>query len=306
MVRATLPKLIYHLTFRGFYSEITNMINGYLYAIDKKYPFVLYSKDWIAAYDKGWQDYFMPYCEEESDKRLSYATILPRNRFHHARLNSLDQKLTLAKKRLLHKPYYAQDLFYRFRDQAFIAKQFNIPAHNIDGDIFCAYRAILKEIWRYNTEIDQYINQKVKTLAIPRSFIALHIRRGDKVFGERKEAKLIDVHQYFDQALALVPEAETFFIATDDFTVIEECRRLYRYFNIVTLCGPNEAGHSEASFAVLSAKQRRQATLDLLVDSEVMKRADIFVGSFSSNVGRAMCLFREEHTYSLDERWFPL
>ena len=57
-------KLVFQLTDRGFASEINNMLSAILYCLLHDLEFILYSRSWNAFYEKGWQDYFLPFCKE--------------------------------------------------------------------------------------------------------------------------------------------------------------------------------------------------------------------------------------------------
>lgn len=48
----------------GFYSEINNMIFAMLYCLDNKIKFKITSLDANFSNAKGWQEYFIPFCEE--------------------------------------------------------------------------------------------------------------------------------------------------------------------------------------------------------------------------------------------------
>ena len=114
-------------------------------------------------------------------------------------------------------------------------------------------------------------------------------------------AQQIKVNNY-----QVAPDVSNCFIATDDYGVIEEAKSEYPNFNIFTLAKPDNRGHVEAKFNAMTADARRNATLDFLVESEIMRKADYFIGTFSSNVGRMMALLRDDHTYSVDIEWHPL
>ncbi|MEQ8580130.1 MAG: hypothetical protein RIC30_06160 [Marinoscillum sp.] len=297
--------LIYHLTFRGFYSEINNLILGYLFALDQGHPFKLYSKDWISAYDRGWQDYFVPFCEETDDEHLAHPTILPHDPFTHWRLNLVYHRLKILKKKILRQPFFAQDLYYDFRETSFLSKNFNLPQYDLTGDIFSVSRGLMKQILTFNPATKQYLDEGLKLAKLPKQYIAMHIRRGDKVSGKKWEANRIDIRDYFEMAIKARPALKDVFIATDDFAVIRESRLLYPEFTIHTLCSEEKAGHDEATFAQMTPMLRKKETLAFLLESEIMKMADIFIGTYSSNVGKAMALLRDQNTYSVDLQWSP-
>ncbi len=297
--------LVYHLTFRGFYSEINNLVLGYLFALDKGYHFKLYSKDWVSAYDRGWQDYFIPFCEETVDEQLAHHTILPQDPFNHWRFNLIYHRIRILKKKLLRQPLFAQDLYYDFREPDFLSKNFDLHDNQLSGDIFRVSRVLIRQILVFNTATRESLQQGLRQANLPAHFVAIHIRRGDKVYGKKWEAKRIEIREYFEMSIKKCPNIKDIFVATDDFSVIRECRQLYPEYTIHTLCSEEKAGHDEASFAQMTPLQRKKETLAFLLESEIMKMADVFIGTYSSNVGKAMALLRDKDTYSVDIHWSP-
>ena len=62
-------KLVYRLgSEAGFFSEYNNMILGMLYCLKYKIRFELYSKDANFGYKNGWEDYFLPFCEDNLNR----------------------------------------------------------------------------------------------------------------------------------------------------------------------------------------------------------------------------------------------
>ena len=59
------PILVYHVGIdAGFFSEFNDLIFMILYCLEHKIQFKLYSDDANFGIEKGWQDYFEPFCEE--------------------------------------------------------------------------------------------------------------------------------------------------------------------------------------------------------------------------------------------------
>ena len=55
--------LVYHIGIdAGFFTEYTYMIHAMLYCLTHQIQFKLYSSDANFKYDKGWTDYFQPFC----------------------------------------------------------------------------------------------------------------------------------------------------------------------------------------------------------------------------------------------------
>lgn len=63
------PILVYHVGIdAGFFSEFNDLIFMILYCLEHKIQFKLYSDDANFGIEKGWQDYFEPFCEEVHER----------------------------------------------------------------------------------------------------------------------------------------------------------------------------------------------------------------------------------------------
>ena len=66
------PILVYHVGIdAGFFSEFNDLIFMILYCLEHKIQFKLYSDDANFGIEKGWQDYFEPFCEEVHEQAPS-------------------------------------------------------------------------------------------------------------------------------------------------------------------------------------------------------------------------------------------
>jgi hypothetical protein len=80
----------------------------------------------------------------------------------------------------------------------------------------------------------------------------------------------------------------TGFVATDDYTVIEELREKFTTWSIYTLTANNERGYSQDAQARKSKPQVRSEMIRLFAETEILAKAEIFFGTFSSNVSLYM------------------
>jgi hypothetical protein len=167
-------KLIFHLgMYHGFYAEYVNMILAMLYCLDNKIKFVLYSKDANFGYEKGWTDFFLPFCEEVDDEF---------NRKYNSGAADYKKKFNphIIKYHLLNKDTFLTfELRQYFRNKTFERKQFYIPELEINGGLWDACHVLVKLTWRYNEVTQNTINQLISSLSLPESYIGFHIRSGD-------------------------------------------------------------------------------------------------------------------------------
>ncbi|CAM9441349.1 unnamed protein product [Ectocarpus sp. 13 AM-2016] len=178
-------------------------------------------------------------------------------------------------------------------------------------------------------------------------YIGLHIRRGDKLLAH--EADLTPAEDYLTVAVSallrrneectgaqqlLLDECKTvtpllpkhikgLYVASDDGLVVQEIRELSPMFlpnvaaeNVVYMSDGKVNGMDHTfslgfpSGACLNAfTQDYSAMIYLLHDIDVLTNADIFVGTFSSNLGRFITTLRGESKGSFgaepDKRWRP-
>jgi hypothetical protein len=123
----------------GLYSEINHMFLAILFCLKNKVKFILSSRDNNFAYEKGWEDYFLPFCEE------SYSTI-------HLKYNARSYQIrptipNIIKTKIIRKAlkvdYLTQDIWNFIRDAKFQNETFDIPQLEISGNLVNALQSRL-------------------------------------------------------------------------------------------------------------------------------------------------------------------
>jgi Alpha-(1,6)-fucosyltransferase N- and catalytic domains len=285
------------LTGRGFCSEITTTLLARLYCLDKNINFALCSKYWNAAHHQGWEDYFVPFCEEISTRELNISYLFS--------CGGLRETAARAKKKLLltlqtrRHVLLNYDVWSDIWNHAFVERTFRVPAHSIDGDCFTACQAILDKTWRFNAQTTKFVASRRESLGLAnRAYFTVHVRRGDK----SSEAKPINVCDYMRKAEdANRGQLQKCFVMTDDYDVVSELRRDYVHLEFVSLCLPSARGHAQTAFNSQPPEVRRDETLRLLSELAIAADGAFFVGTFSSNIGRFVALLRgRESTFGVD------
>lgn len=258
----------------GFFSEINHMFMAVLYCLQHKIKFVLSSKNNNFSYQKGWEDYFLPFCEE------SYADIhLKHNvRSHQGKVSVVNIiKLKLIRKSIRIN-YFTQDIWPYIKDTKFHNEIFNIPSLEIEGDFLNAMHILAKHIWRYQPEIDKIIQQKLNSLSLPPSYVGVHIRSGDI------EKKNYAISSYMELVKSLSINKDVF-VATDNYSSISQIQKQFNDYRIYTFCEKTETGFSEGAYNNQSKESKKETLINLLTDTEGLYRSATFVGTLSSNVG---------------------
>ncbi|KAF5294266.1 hypothetical protein FQR65_LT10852 [Abscondita terminalis] len=143
---------------------------------------------------------------------------------------------------------------------------------------------ILNYIWKPQIITLSHIKQNTEHIKLENPYVAVHIRRTDKV---RSEAKFYSVREYMakvdeyyneaiDSSNATMPRV---YIATDDVNVITEAKTKYPHYEIMH--NPNVPNISEPDY--LHSKDN---IFDLILDVHILSHSKFLVCTFSSNICR--------------------
>eukprot|EP00903_Cladosiphon_okamuranus_P007639 g7408.t1 len=155
-------------------------------------------------------------------------------------------------------------------------------------------------------------------------FLALHIRRGDKV--RLGEAEKHDCTEYLDAAVAYldgnhsqlrVTDIRGIWVASDEAGVVDRIKEIAQSYlpnvqksAIVWASGGVEGGPKINRTATRTDKETYGGFVYTLADLHQCTKADVFVGTFSSNMGRLLVLLREsiglkprDSAISVDRSW---
>lgn len=170
--------------------------------------------------------------------------------------------------------HYSQELFYKP----------DFPLHE--------YVTAIHEIFILKPELISRVNSIVATL--PSDFIAVFVRRGDKLIQEAKYIPMEDILKYIPHS-----ETSTFFIQTDDYTVIEESKKSLPKARIISTISSSKRGSFHNTQR--SRQQIREETEEMLVGLSVCLRSSSCWSDDTSNVGRFLKLSNPKvHIYPED------
>ncbi len=260
----------------GLFSEINHMFLAILYCLKHNIKFVLSSANSNFSYEKGWVDYFLPFCEE-SDSKLHLKYNARSYQVKPTIPNIIKTKLV---RKLLGVDFLTQDVWNFIRDAKFHSETFNFPELDISGNLVSALQIVVNHIWNFQPIIQREIDNRINTLNLPANYIGVHLRSGDKV----SEAKISSANTYINY-IKNVTELKELFVLTDDYKNIKDIKQSSPEYNTYTFCEENEQGFSEGAYNKLNKEDKKKITLKLLIDTEVLYKSTIFVGTFSSNVG---------------------
>lgn len=111
-------EFVYHLGCEaGFFSEYNNMVLAMLYCAKHHIRFALYSSDANFSYEKGWVDYFEPFCPERGNLLHHWFNRRPNPRFKNAAFRGIDAGLTLLFRKWNPRRLTTADLWDAIRSQ---------------------------------------------------------------------------------------------------------------------------------------------------------------------------------------------
>jgi len=262
----------------GFFSEYNNMIFTLHYSLVNNIEFLLNSNSANFSFNRGWEDYFMPFANGSK-------FIL--NKYYNIRLAPpvvvrFRDKIGYSIFRFFLKLNNIDFVTWQILPEALKQKtdiNYSIPGLGLNGTLFENCRKLSELIWQFRQDIKTEIEKIEASFSIPVPYIGFHIRRGDK----KKETNLVPIVNYFREAEKFT-SIRSGFVATDDYTVIEELTQKFPSWTIYTLSTNIERGYSQNVQARKPKLQIRSEMIRLFAEIELLAKAEYFFGTFSSNV----------------------
>jgi uncharacterized membrane protein len=126
--------------------------------------------------------------------------------------------------------------------------------------------------------------------------VGLHIRRGDKCM----EIGGSSINSYIKKAEQL-SDIRTAFVSTDDYTVYDELVKRFPNWIFFTLCNENAHGYYQNEFVKSNVNIKKRNFIEFFASIEILCTSEVFIGTFSSNVGMFIDLRRKSvDSYSVD------
>ncbi len=270
---------------RGYFAEITFVAKAMLYATAHDYKLVLDSSEFLHRYDKGWEDYFLPFCENYDREIHGEPAMTARFGDASASRESRGEGLKNFRAIL---DFFQRNVEigpYRFQRQ------------------FDTLRALGNAILRFSVRAEREIGALVASLGLPEQYAAVHVRRGDKV-GDEDIFYAADLYM---EELSSLETVDTLFIMSDDYTAVQEVQQWLGVrrpdVRSVTLCTPKHAGfdiwklragenffaHRAGDSQPLEFREFMFAeTVQLLAEAHIASRSVQFISSAKSNIFRAV------------------
>jgi hypothetical protein len=283
-------EIVYHLGIdAGFFTEYTYMLNAMLYCLNHRIKFRLYSADANFGVKDGWQDFFMPFCDKDTNplhhKYNRHAIPSLKKLFEY---NSEKDKIGLTKWKLKvsmlkrlghikclityhHRVLLNQDIQFQ------ITKRYPVPEMELNGDYLKGFRKMVDLTWHLNSEVEEASRALIESLHLPKDYVGCQLRGGDKI----TEVSLTSPDALVD-TLRCLPNHENVFVLTDDYRLFEHLQSHYSDIHWYTLCSPEEHGYINKSFTSTAPEQKRKQMIRFLTSMQLLIGATHFVGSITT------------------------
>jgi hypothetical protein len=256
----------------GFYSELNNMVLAMMWCLENKVQFVLCSKGGkIFTKNRGWQDFFLPFCDEVDDKvNLKY------NWRPWVRKLTPRQKLKVLWYKLTHRVhYFTQDVFW-------IGFKYCLELDRVGNQV----AQLFEMAYRFSPEAEQKINRIISSVPLPERYAAIQIRGGDKI-QETEPISIADSMRILKEATDL----KDVFVLTDDFLLLSQLKNNFPNYNFLSLCGESEHGYFMYKMRELSKEENYEQHIKLLASMEIIRNAEVAVMPIKANPGLFMRMF---------------
>lgn len=299
-------KIIYSLSTRGMYSELFNLCLAIVYAHHHQIRLKLNTWLWNSRIKKGWEDYFEPTLDCSNNPFPAQDKVYTNEKPWIGKIYYKPKEFfTFYYRQILNclykflQPHHllTKEIFGKMRSEAFI---YDILGNNA----FCLMASTFKQMYILNSNTKKHLKQRINDLDLPMDYIGVHIRRGDKITS--KEMQEIRLDQYVNTIIKYKDISSNVYIATDDTSIINDTReKLCPYgFTIFYNSLNQSTGFVEAAFNNSSKLARREETLNVLLDMEVLIHSKFFIGTYTSNLSRVVPFFLGlDHCVSLDNDW---
>ena len=192
-----------------------------------------------------------------------------------------------------------------------------ISRHRLHIDHKGALSVMAKYLWSHMTPWLRRDVDLVKNKFQKSPYLGMHIRRGDKLI---HEAKKVETEDYMEAVVDYIKIKEYnsltvdkimgIWVASDDITVVNEVRNITSmYFPSVERQDVVKEESPEIKIPTHTDNMDYWSFVYIIADIEKLVESDIFVGTFSSNIGRLVAIIRDgigkstDSSISMDERW---
>ncbi len=268
-------KIIFHVgTGAGFYSEINGMLTAMLYCYVHRIKFILYADDANFAGGNGWNEFFMPFCQQSHDRLNHRYNMRSRYEGENIPFYSLGR---LALKLRNGVNYLTDDIFGKaclgnYSRETTAAKW---QEFHIDGDINKEFVKLRSVALHYNRKTFAEIKEMIEKLKLPAHYYSVQFRGGDKTL---EVTNPMDVDYVIERIKNLDIKIDNIFIFSDDYYYVDEIKRKCPEWNVYTLTRQSEHGYINSDFNKCNKFSKRREMIKLFAMTEICLHSDIHFG----------------------------
>jgi len=279
---------------QGVFSEINNMIFAMLYCLEHKIQFVLTSTNANFAPEKGWEEFFLPFCNQVDNKFHAKKYNI---RFKDDMRKSIRRKLISNLYKKIYRVKLTQDIFDEVYP-AYADKQINISELNLQGNTYDVIKPFAELAWRFNPETRAEIDEVIKNFNLPEKYAAMQMRRGDKVTIFKTTTANPD--EYMAE-LKKITDIRDVLLLCDEYDDVKHLVDNYKDYKFYTICQPNEHGYSNDDFQKQDWDKKRKRTIELFATVDAMLRAELFLGTDIANPYLFIKMFMDKNKFYVME-----
>jgi len=171
--------------------------------------------------------------------------------------------------------------FFMMDDLGALPDRLVVPELGVDAEYWQASALLASLVWVYRPDVEKEVLGMASDWDLPKSYLAVHVRRGDK----NTESRYTNLDAYVAAIDRARPQACAVVVASDDASAAAELARLLpSRFRVTTCSDEGTRGYGRKEFNGLPPSERFRQVKRFLAEFEVLRRGEIFVGSTGSNV----------------------
>ena len=293
-------RMIFHVGFGGgLYSELNSMMEFMLFCYQHHIRFELYADD--ANFSKpggnGWEELFEPFCPISHDPLNQKANYRPTDYLSQIRPHRLWTRGHYYPRKLKRNTgadYLTQDIWCMCISDAFKKSRIKWELFGMDGVCETEFAKLSSVAICPKPEIRQKMDALIAGLHLPKHYISMQVRGGDKYL---EYDKLVEADAFIEKVETLGLSHMPLFIFTDDYRNVTYLREKRPEWKLMTLTGEDERGYYNNEFNKQDWEFRKANLIKLLAIIEVCVKADLHIGSNQSCVDMYLRSGKGEQNY---------
>ncbi len=160
------------------------------------------------------------------------------------------------------------------------------------------FNKVFNKFWILNDNILEYIKKTCKEIKLPKKYIGIHVRMGDKIGNYDKDYRrsvreanfplLSKIEKRIKNILKKDKNIKTIFVATDDYKAVKMIKKIFKSIdiNILTFATEKRNGYNQKNFNKKDFNNTYDDTLNFLLDLDVLMNSTYYFGTLTSNVSK--------------------